>query len=83
MIRLGLRLTLNGGRESLVRLAVTAFAVALGVGMLLIALAGMNGLAGCSECQGRMAQIGAAGFVRPQPVGTRNAQRNRGDCIDG
>ena len=44
MIRLGLRLTLNGGRESLVRLAITAFAVALGVGMLLIALAGMNGL---------------------------------------
>ena len=44
MIRLGLRLTLNGGKESLVRLVVTAFAVALGVGMLLVTLAGMNAL---------------------------------------
>jgi hypothetical protein len=44
MIRLGLRLTLRGGREALVRLAVTAGAVALGVGMLLIALAGMHAI---------------------------------------
>ena len=44
MIRLGLRLTLNGGREAAVRLAVTAAAVALGVGLLLIALSGMNAL---------------------------------------
>lgn len=42
MIRLGLRLTLNGGRESLFRLVVTAAAVALGVAMLLITLAGIN-----------------------------------------
>lgn len=45
MIRLGLRLTLNGGREALVRLGVTAIAVAIGVGLLLVTLAGMNGLA--------------------------------------
>ena len=44
MIRLGLRLTLNGGREALVRLLVTTVAVALGVGMLLITLAGVNGV---------------------------------------
>ena len=44
MIRLGLRLTLNGGKEAAVRLAVTAAAVALGVALLLMALAGMNGL---------------------------------------
>ena len=44
MIRLGLRLTLNGGREAAVRLAVTSAAVALGVGLLLVALAGMNAL---------------------------------------
>ncbi len=44
MIRLGIRLTLNGGREAAVRLIVTAAAVALGVGLLLIALAGMNAL---------------------------------------
>ncbi|SOD72798.1 FtsX-like permease family protein [Jatrophihabitans sp. GAS493] len=42
MIRLGLRLTLNGGREAVVRLVISAAAVALGVGMLLITLAGIN-----------------------------------------
>ncbi len=44
MIRLGLRLTLHGGREAAVRLAVTAVAVALGVALLLITLAGVNAL---------------------------------------
>ncbi len=44
MIRLGLRLTLGSGREAATRVAVTAAAVALGVAMLLAALAGLNGL---------------------------------------
>ena len=44
MIRLGLRLTLQGGREPMLRALVTAAAVALGVGLLLAALAGVNGL---------------------------------------
>jgi hypothetical protein len=44
MIRLGLRLTLGSGREALLRVLVTAAAVALGVGLLLAALAGINGL---------------------------------------
>jgi hypothetical protein len=44
MIGFGLRLTLRGGREAAVRLAVTAAAVALGVGLLLITLAGINAL---------------------------------------
>jgi hypothetical protein len=44
MIRLGLRLTLRGGKEAAVRLAIAAAAVALGVGLLFIALAGMNAL---------------------------------------
>jgi hypothetical protein len=44
MIRLGLRLTLDGGREAALRFFVTAAAVALGVGLLLAALAGVNGL---------------------------------------
>jgi len=35
MFRLGLRLTLQGGREALIRLALTAVAVAIGVGLLL------------------------------------------------
>jgi hypothetical protein len=43
-MRLGLRLSLAGGRESLVRLAVTATAVALGVGLLLLTLAGVSAL---------------------------------------
>jgi len=44
MIRLGLRLTLGSGREAALRCVVTAAAVALGVGLLLAALAGVNGL---------------------------------------
>jgi hypothetical protein len=44
MIRLGLRLTLRSGREAALRVIVTAAAVALGVGLLLFALAGVNGL---------------------------------------
>lgn len=44
MIRLGLRLTFGSGRESAVRVLVMAAAVALGVGLLLVVLAGMNGL---------------------------------------
>ncbi len=42
MIRLGLRLTLNGGREAVIRLIILAAAVALGVGLLLIAVSGIN-----------------------------------------
>jgi hypothetical protein len=44
MIRLGLRLTLGSGREAALRFIVTAATVALGVGLLLAALAGVNGL---------------------------------------
>ncbi|MHB1509973.1 MAG: FtsX-like permease family protein [Acidimicrobiales bacterium] len=44
MIRLGLRLTLGSGREAALRVLVIAAAVALGVGLLLAALAGVNGL---------------------------------------
>ncbi|GII26221.1 FtsX-like permease family protein [Planosporangium mesophilum] len=42
MIRFGLRLAVSGGREALTRLVVIAAAVALGVGMLLSTLAGVN-----------------------------------------
>jgi hypothetical protein len=44
MIRLGLRLTLGSGREAALRVLAVAAAVALGVGLLLVALAGVNGL---------------------------------------
>jgi len=39
MIRLGVRLTVKGGREAVTRLIVTAAAVALGVGLLLVTIA--------------------------------------------
>ncbi|MDH6109961.1 ABC-type lipoprotein release transport system permease subunit [Kitasatospora sp. MAP12-15] len=42
MIRLGLRLTLAGGRDAAARLAIIAAAVALGVGLLLSTLAALN-----------------------------------------
>ena len=42
MIRLGLRLTLSGGREAAVRLGIITAAVALGVGLLLSTLAALN-----------------------------------------
>jgi hypothetical protein len=44
MIRLGLRLTFGSGRDAALRVLVTAAAVALGVGLLLASLAGVNGL---------------------------------------
>jgi hypothetical protein len=42
VIRLGLRLTVGGGREAAARLIVMAAAVALGTGLLLTCLAGIN-----------------------------------------
>ncbi len=62
MIRLGLRLTLGSGREALLRVLVTAAAVALGVGLLLAAVAGMNGLHAQSD---RGAWLNSA--VQPTP----------------
>jgi hypothetical protein len=44
MIRLGLRLAIGSGREAALRVLLTAAAVALGVGLLLASLAGVNGL---------------------------------------
>jgi hypothetical protein len=62
MIRLGLRLTFGSGREALLRVLVTAAAVALGVGLLLAALAGINGLHAQSD---RGAWLNSA--VQPTP----------------
>jgi hypothetical protein len=42
VIRLGLRLTLAGGREAMVRLVLLVAAVGLGTGLLLTAVAGVN-----------------------------------------
>ena len=81
MIGLGLRLTLSGGKEAAVRLAVTAAAVALGVGMLLITLAGINALnaqnaraawlntgAPGSGQRGPRAQLPGADAAAPDPL---------------
>ena len=62
MIRLGLRLTMGSGREALLRVLVTAAAVALGVGLLLAAMAGINGLHAQSD---RGAWLNSA--VQPTP----------------
>ena len=42
MIRLGLRLTVAGGKEAVTRLALIAIAVAIGTGLLLATLAALN-----------------------------------------
>jgi hypothetical protein len=42
VIRLGLRLAVAGGREAIARLALIVIAVAIGVGLLLSTLAGLN-----------------------------------------
>ncbi|MFC0526216.1 FtsX-like permease family protein [Phytohabitans kaempferiae] len=68
MIRLGLRLALASGREAVVRLAVIAVAVALGVGLLLAALAGINAV---NAQNSRYAWLNS-GLVE-QPTGPRAA----------
>jgi len=66
VIRVGLRLTLNGGKEAAVRLAITAAAVALGVSLLLFALAGMNAL---NAQNARTAWLNTAALGQGPPPG--------------
>ena len=51
MIRLALRLTLGGGRESIIRFVATGLAVAIGVAMLLATLASVNAI-GTQDARG-------------------------------
>jgi hypothetical protein len=51
-IRLGLRLAVAGGRESLLRLALTAVGVAVGVVLLLLCLSGQSAAQGRAERSG-------------------------------
>ncbi|MBQ0906525.1 FtsX-like permease family protein [Micromonospora sp. U21] len=46
MIRFGLRLAVAGGREALTRLIIIATSVAVGAGLLLVTLAGLNAVNG-------------------------------------
>ncbi|WP_300614101.1 FtsX-like permease family protein [Trebonia sp.] len=69
MVRLGLRLTLRSGREALVRLAITAAAVAVGVALLLGVLAEYhafqaNANQACWSCTG-----GDGAVPAPLPAG--------------
>ena len=72
MIRLGLRLTLGSGREALLRVLVTAAAVALGVGLLLAALAGVNGLHAQTD---RGAWLDTSAQASPSTSGTSTSDR--------
>ena len=70
MIRLGLRLTLGGGKEAAVRLAITMVAVAIGVGLLLITLAGMNAI---NAQNSRTAWLDTGFSNGPGPPGIQSA----------
>jgi hypothetical protein len=74
MILLGLRLTLRGGKEAAVRLVVTASAVALGAGLLLIALAGINALIAQND---RASWLNTGSGGPGAPAGPRARQRRR------
>jgi hypothetical protein len=85
MIAFGLRLTLRGGREAAVRLIVTAAAVALGVGLLLVTLAGINAV---NAQNARYAWLNSAvpeataGRPSPDPLwGTLNTDNYHGKSI--
>jgi hypothetical protein len=73
MVRFGLRLTLRGGREGLVRLIVTAAAVAVGVAILLAVLADFNAF---RTTNGRPCWECTAG---PQVTATRAAPAARAE----
>ena len=66
-VRLGLRLALAGGRESLLRLAVTAFGVAVGVMLLLLCLTGQAAEQGARSGQGGRAPTRARRPPHPTP----------------
>jgi hypothetical protein len=65
-------LTLGSGREAVLRVLVTAAAVALGVGMLLAALAGVNGLHAQTD---RGAWLDTSAQASPSTSGTSTSDR--------
>ena len=73
MIRLGLRLALAGGREAVVRLAIIAVAVAIGAGLLLSTLAGLNAVKSQNQ---RYAWLNT-GVAKTSAVGTADPARRR------
>ena len=69
MIRLGTRLTLAGGREALARFLATASAVGIGVGLLLIVLAGFNAVDAQSQ---RAAWLESSSATAPMSIATQH-----------
>ena len=67
-VRLGLRLAVAGGRESLLRLAVTAFGVAVGVVLLLLCLTGQSAEQGRAERSGWQSADSATPATAPDPA---------------
>jgi hypothetical protein len=84
VIRLGLRLAFSGGREALVRLAILAAAVGLGVGLLLTALAGINAVNAQNLRHAWLWTGSAQEPAGPAPTGTDPLWwRISGDNFDG
>ncbi|HMG64982.1 MAG TPA: hypothetical protein VK599_18710, partial [Streptosporangiaceae bacterium] len=85
MVRFGLRLTLRGGREGLVRLIVTAAAVAVGAAILLAVLADFNAFRTtngrpCWECTSGPSVTTAA---QARPAGRAELWNYGDDIYDG
>ena len=70
MIRLGLRLTISGGREAVLRLVILVTAVGLGTGLLLAAISGINAV---STQNDRHAWLWTGTSI--EPARPREAQR--------
>lgn len=66
--RLGWRLAVAGGRESLLRLAVTAFGVAVGVVLLLLCLTGQSAEQGRAERSGWQSADSSTPATAPDPA---------------
>ena len=66
--RLGLRLAVAGGRESLLRLGVTAFGVAVGVVLLLLCLTGQSAEQGRAERSGWQSADSDTPATAPDPA---------------
>jgi hypothetical protein len=87
MLRLSLRLTLRSGREALVRLIVTAAAVAIGVAILLAVAADFNAFRttnnkACWECtQGSAVTLSETG--QPRAAGRAELWNYGDDIYDG
>jgi hypothetical protein len=82
MIRLGLRLTLSGGREAAARLTIIAAAVALGVGLLLSILAAVNAT-GTQNSRNAWLNTGTGTGIGAGPAGVVSAERAASGTASG